>query len=120
MPYQITVTREFYGPRTVTEPLVDGMNAPEIFATRSAAESRIEELDATPYETAHNEAGRPEYRAVGLVDFAVSADGTFWGVWAAADEAGAIQAAADDVGTDGNTAGLTARPATGDEIGAPA
>lgn len=64
MGYQITVMREYYGPRTEATTLTDGMNQPETFATREAAEARIEELDAEPYQTAHNESGRPEYRIV--------------------------------------------------------
>lgn len=42
--------------------------------------------------------------------FAVFANGAFWGAFPGADEAAAIQAAADEHGTDGNTEGMTATP----------
>jgi hypothetical protein len=42
------------------------------------------------------------------MDYAVFANGTFWGVWTADSAAQAIQLAADEVGTDGNTEGMTA------------
>jgi len=41
-------------------------------------------------------------------DFAVFANGTFWGVWVAEDAATACQMAANEFGTDGNTDGLDA------------
>ena len=46
--------------------------------------------------------------------FAVFANGTFWGVWEADDAAAACQMAANEVGTEGNTDGLEAFPA--DEV----
>ncbi|QFQ87295.1 hypothetical protein F8A10_07580 [Paracoccus kondratievae] len=45
-------------------------------------------------------------------EFAVFANGTFWGIWAAETKEAAIQRAADDVGTEGNTDGLIAKPAS--------
>lgn len=41
--------------------------------------------------------------------FSIFANGTFWGVFRASDAATAIQAAADEHGTDGNTDGMTAK-----------
>ena len=40
--------------------------------------------------------------------FAIFANGTYWGTWDGACAKTAMRAAADDVGTDGNTDGLTA------------
>ena len=50
-----------------------------------------------------------------MTNFAVDANGTFWGVFAAETKDDAIQMAADMHGTDGNTDGMTARMATDDE-----
>jgi len=47
-----------------------------------------------------------------MTAFAIFANGTYWGVWSGEDAAAAIQAAADDVGTDGNTDGLIATAIT--------
>ena len=44
-----------------------------------------------------------------MTNFAVFANGTFWGSFAADTEAEAIQMAADEHGTDGNTEGMTAK-----------
>lgn len=44
--------------------------------------------------------------------FAIFANGSYWGTWDGADAAAAMQAAADDVGTDGSTDGLTAHEVT--------
>ena len=44
-----------------------------------------------------------------MTDFAVFANGTFWGSFAADTESEAIQMAADEHGTDGNTEGMTAK-----------
>ena len=46
-----------------------------------------------------------------MTDYAVFANGTFWGVWAAANEDDAIEMAANDVGTDGATDWIEAFPA---------
>ena len=62
MTYQITKTREFFGPRKETTVLANYFGEPETFQTREAAESRIAELDAEPYTTAHNESTRPDYK----------------------------------------------------------
>lgn len=43
-----------------------------------------------------------------MTDYAIHANGTFWGAFSAEDEATAIQMAADEYGTEGNTDGLTA------------
>lgn len=63
MTYKIEVTRHFYGPRTSTSLLQDENGEPT-FASLREATARIEELDDQPYETAHDESGRPSYRAV--------------------------------------------------------
>ena len=42
------------------------------------------------------------------MEYAVFANGTFWGIWTAETAEAACQQAADDVGTDGNTEGLCA------------
>ncbi len=42
------------------------------------------------------------------MEYAVFANGTFWGIWTAETAEAACQQAADEVGTDGNTEGLTA------------
>ena len=47
--------------RTETPPLVDPMGRPKTFASREAAEARIEELDAAPCTTALSESSRPTY-----------------------------------------------------------
>lgn len=66
MSYQITKTREFFGPRKETTLLADYFGNPETFATREAAENRIAELDADPYMMAHNESTRPDYQIIEL------------------------------------------------------
>lgn len=43
-----------------------------------------------------------------MTTFNIFANGTFWGAWTAETAEEAIQAAADEVGTDGNTDGMTA------------
>lgn len=43
-----------------------------------------------------------------MTDYAIHANGTFWGAFTADDEATAIQMAADEHGTDGNTDGMAA------------
>lgn len=45
--------------------------------------------------------------------FAIYANGIFWGEWTAETAEKAIQMAADEVGTDGNTDGLTAEVSHG-------
>ncbi len=43
-----------------------------------------------------------------MTSFKIFANGPFWGIWEAETADDAIKAAALDVGTDGNTYGLTA------------
>lgn len=43
-----------------------------------------------------------------MTAFNIFANGTFWGVWEGETAEEAIQKAADEVGTDGNTEGMTA------------
>ena len=62
MTYQITETREYYGPREETATLVDYFGEPETFASADAAKARIAELEEGRYTTAHNESSRPTYR----------------------------------------------------------
>lgn len=68
MPYKIRVTREFYGPKTTREFLVDRDDygaEPIMFATKHQAQARADELDgASPYYLAHNESGRAVYTVV--------------------------------------------------------
>lgn len=45
-----------------------------------------------------------------MTTFAIFANGTFWGAVDGDTDAEAIQAAADEHGTDGNTGGMTAQP----------
>jgi hypothetical protein len=45
-----------------------------------------------------------------MTTFAVFANGTFWGAFEAETAEAAIQMAADEHGTDGNTDGMTAKP----------
>ena len=47
-----------------------------------------------------------------MIKFNVYANGIFWGQWVAATESEAVQMAADEVGTEGNTAGLIAEVST--------
>ena len=46
-----------------------------------------------------------------MTTYNIFANGIFWGTWEAETPEEAIQAAADEVGTDGNTKGLTAEVA---------
>lgn len=46
-----------------------------------------------------------------MIAFNIFANGTFWGVWEGETAEEAIQKAAEEVGTDGNTEGLTAEAA---------
>lgn len=46
-----------------------------------------------------------------MTTFKIFANGIFWGEWTAETAEDAIQMAADEVGTDGNTEGLVAIPA---------
>ena len=50
------------------------------------------------------------------MEYAVFANGTFWGIWAAESKEEACQKAADEVGTEGNTEGLRSFPVTADQI----
>ena len=43
-----------------------------------------------------------------MTDFAVFANGVFYGIWTAEDEKEAVQMCADEVGTDGCTKGMEA------------
>ena len=68
MAYKIRITREFYGPKTTREFLVDrdyyGAE-PIMFATKHQAQARADELDgASPYYLAYNESGRAVYTVV--------------------------------------------------------
>ena len=45
-----------------------------------------------------------------MIEYAVFANGTFWGIFKAKTAEEAEQAAADEHGTDGNTDGLFAKP----------
>lgn len=46
-----------------------------------------------------------------MTNYAVFANGAFWGTWDADTPEAACQMAADKVGTDGDTTGLEAKPA---------
>ncbi|MCA0204276.1 MAG: hypothetical protein LCH92_08040 [Proteobacteria bacterium] len=48
--------------------------------------------------------------------FAIFANGAYWGTWASIDAESAMQAAADEVGTEGNTDGLVAHEVTADQV----
>ena len=50
--------------------------------------------------------------------FAIFANGSYWGTWGGANATAAMQAAADDVGTDGSTVGLTAHEVTQAQVDA--
>ena len=43
-----------------------------------------------------------------MTSYHIFANGLFWGTWEAESAASAMQAASDEVGTDGNTDGLEA------------
>ena len=65
MTYYISMTHEFYGNGASTQ--VDLMGAETLngvaeFATRAAAEAKIEEFENSVYLQMHNESGRPELR----------------------------------------------------------
>ena len=68
MPYKIKITREFYGPKTTREFLVDRDDysaEPIMFATKHQAQARAQDLGAaSPYYLAHNESGRAAYTVV--------------------------------------------------------
>ena len=68
MAYKIRIPREFYGPKTTREFLVDldDYSAdPIMFATKHQAQARADELDgASPYYLAYNESGRAVYTVV--------------------------------------------------------
>lgn len=64
MTYQITEYREFYGPKTVKSTVADYFGNPETFATREAAQARIDALESGPYTLDHGESARPGYKIV--------------------------------------------------------
>jgi len=65
MKYYISMTHEFqcHGPTTIVDLMgADSFEGVAVFATRAAAEARIEEFDNTVYRQMHNEIGRPALR----------------------------------------------------------
>ena len=64
--YAICKTRNFYGPMTENS-LVTGDSYDALtFETSAEANLYIAELDDAIYYTAHNETGRPEYKAINI------------------------------------------------------
>ena len=63
MTYQIEVTRHYYGPRT-TKHILQDENGEVTFRHRHHALALVKAFDAAPYETDHDESGRPSYRVV--------------------------------------------------------
>jgi hypothetical protein len=62
MAYQITKTREFFGPSKARSIVADEMGAPLEFTTRRDALSWIDQRDGAVYHLSHNESARPTYR----------------------------------------------------------
>ena len=65
MTYYISMSHDFYGNRPSTQVDLlgaDSFEGVEQFATRAAADARIEEFDNTVYYQMHNEVGRPSLR----------------------------------------------------------
>lgn len=57
--YAIMMTRHYYGPRRETSPMTNGIGQIIRYASRAEARREIARIDATVYETRHNESGRP-------------------------------------------------------------
>lgn len=64
MTYQIKETREYYGPKTTTCTVADYFGEPETFATREAAQARIDAFESGPYMFDQGESARPTYKIV--------------------------------------------------------
>ncbi|WP_187970701.1 hypothetical protein [Aquibium microcysteis] len=59
--FTIIEQREFFGPSSATGLMLDPCGKPEVYETRSAADTRIQELDDGECRIAHNESSRPQY-----------------------------------------------------------
>ena len=62
----IMTTRYWYDSPHTRDIVCDGIGRPLAFDRREDAVAWIDDADQTVYETAHNEAGRPEYTAVNV------------------------------------------------------
>lgn len=64
MRYVIRQTKRYYGPTAAKSLVTDHGFAALTFDSRKDAVKHKEMLDSTPYRTAHNEIGAPEYDVV--------------------------------------------------------
>ena len=62
--FTIRKTRSFYGPKTERSLVTGDSYGVLTFETAAEAEAHIAELDEAAYYAAHNESGRPQYKAI--------------------------------------------------------
>jgi hypothetical protein len=62
--YAICITRNYYGPQSSKNRLIDDDTGSEWIGSRAEAHAKIKELDNAVYYTSSNESGRADYTIV--------------------------------------------------------
>lgn len=63
-PFAVLVSRDYYGPKSITAAACDDRGDTLEFATIADAQEWIDEEEDGPYYLGHNESGRPTYKII--------------------------------------------------------